>query len=108
MSYSRAGEEKTQLQKSTFTLVLLQMALDLKLAQSYVINLLSVIGMHIHSMVTLKGFLNRSFIFSHPRPLMDTLGLAPCQRWNLIGRYKHKILPQTHEHIYTYIVIQCI
>lgn len=68
MSYSRAGEEKTQLQKSTFTLVFLQTALDLKLAQSYVINLLSVIGMHIHSMVNLKGFLNRSFIFSHPRP----------------------------------------
>lgn len=74
MSYSRVVEEKTQLQKSTFTLVLLQMALDLKLAQSYVINLLSVINMHIHSTVTLKGFLN---LFFH-------LLSSQTHRWTLL------------------------
>lgn len=39
-----------------------------------------------------------SFII--PDPLMDTLGLAPCQRWSLIAMSKHKIPSQTHEHIY--------
>lgn len=83
------------------------MALELKLAQSYGLLCYQSIIYYQYA-YSLQSNPER-FSKTHarifhpalpPDPLIDTLGLAPCQRWNLIAGSMQKIPPRTHEHIH--------